>query len=170
MNNYQRSEIKGRKKLESWLTYYKFKNLSETKDAFDRVDFFATSKRDRNYVFEIKDRNLINKYTNKVYDSILLETDKVNAVIQRKKDEKLDCAFYACFSNNELYLFNLERCPSWHHLALLPKTTAGESNEKVWKDATYFLIENAWHFIKDEANNWKLINKPLYYANHKKAN
>jgi hypothetical protein len=70
MNNYQRSEIKGRKKLESWLTYYNFKNLSETKDAFDRVDFFATSKKDRNYVFEIKDRNLINKYTNKVYDSI----------------------------------------------------------------------------------------------------
>jgi len=169
MTKFEISERNGRNKLESWLTYYNFKNLTETKESFDRVDYYATSKRDKEYVFEIKDRDLTNKYTGKVYSSILLETDKVNAVIQRKKDRNLNLAFYACFHKNELYLFNLEKCPSWHKMALLPKTTAGECDEKVWKDATYFAIENAWHFIKDN-NKWKLISKPLYYADNKKAN
>lgn len=161
MSKFEIAERKGRDKMNNFLTYYNFTDLEETKNLYDRVDYYATSpKRKDKCVFEIKDRDLVNKYTGKMYEDILLESSKVEAVKQRKKDKNYDKCYYACFSNNDLYLFNLDTCPFRNDVMYLPKSTMIDPNDKELKKVHLFNIHNSFHFSKDETGKWKLIEKP----------
>ena len=96
MNNFQKSEQKGRQLFQSFLDQKGGKG-QPTIDEFDRVDYYFTLK-DKKAVAEIKVRNTF-------YSDYMIETDKYNALLKRKKDNNLDGAVYVCFYENSMYIF-----------------------------------------------------------------
>ena len=156
MTKFEQAELKGRKKLKGFLDDYHYTDQQPTTNLYDRVDYYATSKKGNKSVFEIKDRNLINQWTGEVYDEILIEKSKVDAVMNRVIEKDFNKGFYACFNDDELYLFDLYNCPKRQSQMMLPKTTAGSNNEKVLKDVYFFKTDNAYKFQMIN-NKWKYI-------------
>lgn len=92
MDNFQKSEIRGRKLLESFLLQVNATDLRPTEDQYNPVDYYFTCK-NKKIVAEIKVRD--RQYEN--YDTHLMEVSKYNALIAEKQQQHLDRAYYICF-------------------------------------------------------------------------
>lgn len=151
-DKFELNENDGRERLTSVLTQYGFDKIIPTTNRYDEVDMYARIE-DRKYVFEIKIRS-------KIYDEMLISTNKITAIDDRIQRYNLNGGFYACFYENSLYLFDTVHCPKRIGYQYCPKTTSGSDNTYVEKEVCYFNIENAWKF--DYTDKWDLTNKPKY--------
>ena len=157
MSKFEESERKGRNLLHSFLQHL-HPVMEQDTQLYDEVDYYAWFS-EKSAVFEVKVRNLINKFTGKVYDEILLSVNKVEALIDRCVKYGLNAGYYACFFENKLYLFNVDKTPKRKGQQWCPRTTAGDNHDLVLKPVYYFKTADAFIY-ENEGNVWKLIQKP----------
>lgn len=98
MNKFQESECKGRQLFKSFLDQIGATG-QPTEDAYDRVDYYFQIKGQK-AVAEIKVR-----YS--YYKDWMIEVDKLQALLRKRKEENLDGAIYVCFYGNSMYLYQI---------------------------------------------------------------
>lgn len=100
MNDFQKSELVGRKKLKKFLTDRGITDIQFTEGDYDRIDCFFTKEGKRVGV-EIKDRSP--RYEG--YDTYIMEKQKLDYMDElQSKGETYSCWMVYFFSNN-MYLF-----------------------------------------------------------------
>lgn len=94
-------EDKGRSKFQRLCETlnYDYENNSDITAHYDGTVHYHG----RNYLIEIKDRNI--KF--KDYPTIMFETYKNDALRNAVSEQGADGAFYACFYDNEAYIYNI---------------------------------------------------------------
>ena len=97
MNEFTKSEIKGRTLLEEMLDQFNATDLQPTEDQYNPVDYYFKLK-DKSVVAEIKVRDT--QYEN--YDTHLMEVSKFNALVTDRKEKDLDVAYYVCFFGEDV--------------------------------------------------------------------
>lgn len=153
MDTFDIREMEGRERLANFLTQNGVQKIVPTTNKYDEVDMYARIK-DKKYVFEIKVRS-------KIYDEIILSTNKVVAIEDRIKRYDLDGGFYACFYENSLYLFDTVHCPKRLGYQYCPKTTSGYDNHYVQREVYYFDIKDAYKYEYSN-NTWSNTYTPQY--------
>ena len=97
MNEFKKSELKGREIFKSFLDQVGATGQPTEQD-YDTVDYFFQLK-GKKFVAELKVRN-------EYYDEYLIEVPKLKALLQKKEDQGLDGAFYVCIYGNTMYVFS----------------------------------------------------------------
>lgn len=92
MNKFTESELKGRNILKSFLDQVGATNQMPTLDEYNPVDYYFTYK-EKKVVSEVKVRDI--RYLG--YPTHLIERSKLNSLIQARKDNGCDIAYYINF-------------------------------------------------------------------------
>lgn len=166
LDGFALSELDGRGRLKTFLDQVGTQKQVPTTKKYDEVDYYALLNSGKKYVFEIKVRNLIDKWTGKVYDEILLGENKVKAIDDRISRFNLDGGYYACFFDNYLYLFDTVHTPKRISTQFCPKTTAGYDHTMQEKPVYYFKTVDAFKY-EFKNNKWTLISRPKFDEDRK---
>ena len=151
------SERKGRSMLHTFCQSRNAIGESAT-TLYYPIDYYAEFKNGKTYAFEVKVRDLKN------YKTVILSTNKVEALKSEMEKHNLDGAYYACFYDDGrkvLFFDVVNTQPLWRELKMIPKTTDGEDKEKVEREVYHYRIEDGIPMIF-ENNRYK-------YANNKKT-
>lgn len=104
MNNFEKTELIGRKKFESILKQAQIKDYHFTEDEYDSVDCYY-SKADKTTEVEIKVRS-------QLWDTLFMEVSKYKRMKQIIKDGEADKGLYVNFIGNRCYIFPLSKITS----------------------------------------------------------
>ena len=142
MNKFTEAENKGRQLFKSFLDQIGATG-QPTENTYDRVDYFFSLK-GKEAVAEIKVRNAY-------YSDYLIEDDKLQALIKTKADKGLKMAYYVCFYQNQMYIFNTDTI-----------TRYGISQKKYCKRTTMgmddYVLKDVVLVPTDKASRYDLIN------------
>ncbi len=149
MNKFEESENKGRQLFKSFLDQIGATG-QPTEDTYDRVDYYFQLKDGRKAVAEIKVR-----YS--YYPDYMIEWDKLKALLQKRKEQGLDVAYYVCFYDTSMYIFQMETIKSYGTVTQkYCKCTTVEDNGYRWKKVVlvptdkairYDLLDGKWHRV-----------------------
>lgn len=149
MNEFQKAENKGRLLFKSFLDQIGATG-QPTEDSYDRVDYYFQLKDGRKVVAEIKVR-----YS--YYPDYMIESDKLEALQQKQKDQGLDGAIYVCFYDTSMYVFQMGIIKKYGtNTQKYCKCTTVEDNGYRWKKVVlvptdkairYDLLDGKWHKV-----------------------
>ena len=97
MDVFDEAELKGREIFQTYLDTKGIKG-NYTKDKLNSVDCYFDSK-GKKFVAELKVRY-------DYYDDFMIEVAKLEALLYKKKKQNLDVAFYICFFENRMYVWD----------------------------------------------------------------
>lgn len=145
MDNFQKSEQKGRSLLKEMLDQFNATDQQPTKGAYNPVDYYFTLK-DYKIVAEIKVRDP--QYEGR--DTHLIEESKFNALEQDKIDKGLAAALYVCFFGEDTcywYTTNIIRKYAKQKTYYCNRTTAYNSG-KIFKKVRLIPRDKGTKFTK----------------------
>ena len=99
MDVFDTAELKGREIFQTYLDTKGIKG-NYTKDKLNSVDCYFDSK-GKKFVAELKVRY-------DYYDDFMIEVDKLKALLYKKQQYNLNCAYYVCFFGNSMYMFTTD--------------------------------------------------------------
>ena len=102
MDNFEKSEVKGRDLFESLLLQKGITTYNFTTDKYDPVDCYFLGKGDTQWVAEIKVRD-------RLWNPLFMEALKYKAMKQIVKDGKVVDGLYVNFIGNKCYIFLLSK-------------------------------------------------------------
>lgn len=97
MDAFDSAEQKGRQIFQTYLDQMGIQGVF-TKDKYNSVDCYVKTKR-KKFVAELKVRYAY-------YDKYMIEVDKLEALLWKKKQYNLDIAYYICFYGDTMYAWD----------------------------------------------------------------
>jgi hypothetical protein len=124
---------------------------------YNSIDYYAEFANGKTYAFEVKVRDLKN------YKTVILSTNKVEALKNEVEKHNLNGAYYACFyedGRKVLFFDVINTQPISREFKMIPKTTAGDDNNLVEREVYHYNIKDGISMV--------LKNNRYNYANDKK--
>lgn len=145
MNNFLKSEIKGRALLKSVLDQIPEIEQHETDDKYNPVDYYF-SYGNKNFVAEIKCRDP--KYLD--CETHIIESKKLNAITEAMLNNNCDNAYYINFFGDDIaYIYPIKYIKENGNIDKLRcnKTTA-YYNGKTVKDILYIPVDDKYKIVR----------------------